>query len=398
MRLKGDSSMSRAMNRRLVLDQLRRNGPSSRSELTVQTSLSAGAVTLVTAELMGEGLLAEGQVLPGSGGRRPVQVRIAYEARVAIGLKLMADRVLAVLTDLSTDPLATVELPLPDPTPDAVIETCAAAVEQLLAGPELQSRPLIGIGLGLPGVIDAQTGTCRFLHRFGWRDVPFGAMLAARVAAPVWVDNDVNAFALAQYLFGFGRRRQNLVAVAVGRGVCAGIVIDGKLYRGRGGGAGEIGHILSERNGRLCDCGRRGCLEAYLSDPSLTEIWSEQPGGRAADAEALASAAAMGDEVAVSVVADAGRRLGRHLAQIANFYAPDVVVIGGEAVRYGEAMFGPALAEMEPLCFAGMPTVVVDWQNQAWARGASALAIQHFFNFEAMSGYSANTTELMEAY
>ncbi|MBB4000802.1 ROK family protein [Aureimonas pseudogalii] len=389
--------MSRALNRRLVLDRLRRNGPSSRSELAVQTGLSAGAVTLVTAELIGEGLVVEGKMLPGSGGRRPVEVEIAYAARVAIGLKLMADRVLGVLTDLSTEPLTTVELPLSEPTPDRVVEICAAAVGRLLEHPGARARPLIGIGLGLPGVIDAQTGTCRFLHRFGWKDVPFAEMLAARVAAPVWVDNDVSAFALAQYLFGAGRMRQNLVAVAVGRGVCAGIVIDGKLYRGHSGGAGEIGHILSEPNGRLCDCGRLGCLEAYISDPALARIWGETGGGRPGAGESLAAAAAAGDPIAVSVLADAGRRLGRHVAQIANFFAPDIIVMGGEAVRYGPAFFGPALEELEPLCFAGMPPVVVDWQDQAWTRGASALAIQHFFNFEAISGYPARAPLLAEA-
>ena len=121
MRLKGDSSTSRAMNRRLVLDQLRRNGPMSRAALTAETGLSPGAITLVTAELTAEGLLVEGEVLPGTGGRRPVEVRIAYGARLAVGLKLMADRVLGVLTDLSTQTLADLEIPLPSQAPDVVV-------------------------------------------------------------------------------------------------------------------------------------------------------------------------------------------------------------------------------------------------------------------------------------
>jgi len=390
MRLKGDSGTTRALNRRLILDRLRRNGPMSRAAITAAVGLSPAAITFVTAELIEEGLLAEGEAGPATGGRRPMPLHIVYEARLAIGFKVMADRVLGVLTDLATEVLAEIELPLPDHRPETVIETAATAAAQLMRSPRADSRRLIGIGVALPGLIDAETGLCRALHRFGWTDVPVAELLAAKVAAPVWVDNDVNAFAIAQHLFGYGRDLRTIAAVAVGRGVGAGLVVDGRLYRGRGGGAGEIGHDLSEPGGRPCECGRTGCLETYCSEAAMVRIWHERDPGRSdAGAEAMAAAAEAGDPVVLQILRESGLRLGRHIATLANLFAPEMIVIGGEAVRFGQHLFGPVRSVLKELCFAGEPPMVVDWQDNAWARGASALAIQHFFNFEATPGHRA---------
>lgn len=386
MNLKGDQSTTRALNRRLVLNQIRQNGPMSRVAITAASGLSAAAVSFITQELIVEGLLVEDGALPTQGGRRPTSLRLAYESRLSLGFKVMADRVLAVLTDLSTTALADGEAELPDQRPESVAKTIVRLAQTVLDEASVDSSRLIGMGVALAGVIDTEAGVCRALHRFGWRDVHIAELLGQRVAVPVWIDNDANALAIAQHLFGLGRQAANLAAIAVGRGVGAGLVIRGRLYRGHNWGAGEIGHDLSEPGDRLCECGRRGCLETYCSEPGMLRSWRES-GAVAERAEDLAQAARDGDPAALKVLEEAGARLGRHVAALANLFDPELIVIGGEAVRFGSYLFDPMKKRVAELSFGPAPEIAIDWQDNAWARGAAALAIQNFFNFEATSGY-----------
>src|SRR5262249_20990814 len=235
--------------------------------------LSPAAVTFVTAELINEGLLVEGKAIPGSGGRRPVPLDIEYDSRLSIGLQVYVKKIAGVITDLSTRVLAVVAIPLPDHRPETVVEISARAAEELLAKARVSRRRLIGIGLAVAGQVDAEAGVCRQMQRFGWRNVPIAAMLADVVAVPVWVDNDANAYAVQQHLFGHARGLQTIAAVAIGRGIGAGLVIDGRLHRGASGAAGEFGHNFDER-GRVCECGHDGCLETWCSDAGIVQTWS----------------------------------------------------------------------------------------------------------------------------
>ena len=252
---------------------------------------------------------------------------------------------------------------------------------------------VIGIGLTLAGQVDAEKGLCRQMQRFGWRDVPIAAMLAEIVSVPVWLDNDANAFAVSQHLFGHARGLQNIAAVALGRGVGAGLVAHGRLYRGGGGAAGEFGHNFDAK-GRRCECGREGCIEAYCSDAGLLETWAERDAAaRGRSVEELAEAANAGDSVATSVLAEAGIRLGRHVASLVNVFNPEMIVFGGEGLRFAGHLFDPLRQVLDEVCYPGAPPIAFDWELNSWERGAAALAIQHFFNFEATGGYApAKTT------
>lgn len=393
MRLKGDQSTARALNRRLVLDQLRRNGPMSRAAITVAVGLSPAAVTFVTAELIAEGLLVEREALLAATGRRPVPLDIDYSSKHSIGLKVMVECVIGVITDLATRVIAEARLALPDSRPETVVRVSARVSERLLAQAKVSRSRVIGIGLTLAGQVDAENGVCRQMQRFGWRDVPIGAMLAEAVAVPVWVDNDANAFAVSQHLFGHARGLQSIAAVALGRGVGAGLVVHGRLYRGGSGAAGEFGHNFDAK-GRRCECGREGCIEAYCSDGGLVETWGERdPASRGGSADDLAAAAVSGDPVARSVLAEAGVRLGRHVAALVNVFNPEMIVFGGEGLRFAGHLFDPLQRVLDEVCYPGSPPIAFDWELNSWERGAAALAIQHFFNFEATGGYTPRTTK-----
>jgi predicted NBD/HSP70 family sugar kinase len=386
--LKGNQETSRALNRRLIVNHLRRFGEASRSDLVRATGLSGAAVTFVTAELIDEGLVAENPSRRPGTRRRPIDLN--YTAQFAVGLKLMEHQLRAVLTDLSTRALKHLTLPVPSLDPDAVADTAAAATNSILEGTGIARSRILGIGLGLPGFIDVARGVCTRCHRLGWTEVPIARLIAERTEIPVWADNDVNAFALAEHLFGHGLRATSLVAVTIGRGVGAGIVLDGLLYHGYSGCAGEFGHVPIVEGGRTCECGRRGCLEAYVAEPSLLARMAElAPEHRGLKADDLAELGLAGDASACAILGEAGHFLGRGLAMLANLFNPEVLVIGGEGVRFGKPLFLAMQKEFDVLAVAPPSIIAIDdWDDDAWARGAAGLAIQRFFDFEAAQAAS----------
>ncbi len=390
--IKGDQGMVRTQNRRVVLNHLRAHGPTSRAELAAAIGLSGAAVTQVTGDLLQEGFLIAG---PGEGsgvGRRPVPLDINYAGFFAIGVKLMADHLQAVLTDLSTRALGEVTLPIPTSRdPDAVADQVAQAARTLIAGQGVPPQKVIGVGVGMGGVVDAARGVSVRAPRLGWQDVPFAQMVTARTGIPTWIDNDANAFAAAQALFGHGRRVENFVVVIVGQGIGAGLVLSGELYRGSGSGAGEIGHLLSEPDGRPCGCGQRGCLEAYASEEGLLACLTDaRPDLAPLTVADLAALAAQGDPGVSALLADGGTRLGRGLSHLVNTLNPELLVIGGEGVRLGDAYFGAMhrelLAHAYPPLARNLRVVTETWGDDVWARGAASLAVRQAFVSAALPG------------
>ena len=377
MRTRGNQQTARAMNRRLILNLLRREGALARAELALRSGLSPAAVTFVMADLLDEGLVHEGETVKGPGGRRPIPVSIDYSARLTVGMKLTTRGLEAVLADLSTAPLRRLFQPIPDTRPETVVAHAARVVRTLVPQAALRRAKLVGVGLALPGAQDHVRGLR--VPRFGWQDVPLAAMLAQEVDVPVWVDNDVNAFALAQHLFGAGQRHDNLLALGIGSGIGAAFLTEGALHRGARGGAGEIGHITIDPQGPVCECGRRGCAQVYWSEPAIT---AQFPGD-------LGAALAQGDASAMALIDRCAEGLGRMVAHLLAVTDPDIVIIGGEAVRFGEPLRRGIEATAHALAYDAKVPVIFDWQEDAWPRGAAALAAQQFFDFETMGGAEA---------
>lgn len=382
-RIKSDPSTSRSVNRRLVLNLLRRNGAMSRAALALATGLSAPAVTSVVADLIRDGFVLEGRTAPGALGRRPVPIGLNYAGRLAIGVRLRVGALDAVATDLSTTPLSRLGRSLPDSRPETYARAIAAAVAELRSQAAVAGLPLVGIGVSLPGTVDARLGICRRSERLDWTDIPFAALLAERTGTPVWLEDDTNAFALAQHLFGLGRDHATMAALAIGAGISCATVTEGKLFRGGHGAAGKIGHVIHDGAGPPCECGRRGCLQAWYSERAIVAAWERETAwdgerGRAG----LVAALAAGDLAAEAILGRAGEAIGRHLASFVATVDPEIIVVGGEAVAFGEALFGPMRASLARLTLRPAPPLRPDWDDAAWARGAAALATQHVFDFE----------------
>ena len=370
------------MNRQLVLDELRRTGPLSRTRLAERTRLSPASITGVTGDLLAEGLLVEHPELAAQLRRNPVPLGINYAGHQTIGMKLLEHEIQAVLTDLALNVTARTTVSLTASTPEAVVRAARQARDQLTAARSGGGR-LIGVGLGLAGQIDSERGVCTESYRSGWQNVPLGALLRESLAVPVWIDNDVNAFATAERLVGRARQATNLAVVTLGRGLGAALVVGGRLYRGPRGAAGEFGHVLSERNGRPCECGLRGCLEAYVASPNLLAQFNERyPGAPVGRVEQLAELAAHHDDRAVALLESAGERLGEGLGGLAALFDPELIIVGGEGVAVGETMLGAMRRAFKRRHFmktAQVELVIDTWGDDAWARGAAGLVVEHFF-------------------
>jgi len=387
MPIKGDQGTVRAVNRRLLLRLLREQGPSSRTDLADLSGLSNGAVTRIVGDLITDGLLVEQSIGVSTGGRRPVLLDVDTSARVVAGVKLMDDAVLAVLVDMKGAVVADTRLVLRSHDVRAVITRVAKAVADLLGRVGTSGERLTGLGLGMSGSIDWVNGVCRLSPFFGWTDVPVADLLRDRVGVPVTVDNDVNALAVAESLFGRGRHVRDFAVVTVGRGVGAALVHDGGVYRGATGGAGEFGHSVSEWGGRRCECGRAGCLEAYVGEPALmSRVRGLGPAYAELDVAGFLALVDRGDRRAAAVYGELTRRLGVAMATLVNLVNPELVLLGGEAGYLSDRFLtdlGPHIEEHTFNGLAGSFAVELDdWcdDRTAWARGAASLAMEHLYD------------------
>lgn len=332
---KGDQRLLRDHNRRLIVGLLRSHGPLSRTTLAQLTGLSPSALTRSARHLLAEGIAREVGKTRSNGGRRAILLAFNPAYAYGIGVKVERERVLAARVDLAGRITRRWEAPMPaPPVPDEVFSLVRNAVQRLARG------RILGVGVAISGFVDAH-GVDLYSPILGWRNVAVGEPLADRLGLPVWVENDVNALALAEDLYGAGLRFQDFVCVTVGEGVGAGVVIDGELYRGAFGGAGEIGHMTIARDGPRCRCGENGCLEELASDQALCTD-AERLGFPGV--AALAMAARNGDAPAQAAFRRVGQALGLGLKNVVNLLNPEAIVLGGERMADAD-LFLPALEE-----------------------------------------------------
>jgi predicted NBD/HSP70 family sugar kinase len=383
----GNRQLIRTLNRTAVLNMIKSRGPIGRAEIARRTGLSPATVSSLTADLIASQLVLETKPGESSGGRRPILLEINPAGGFVVGLKLTEDRVIAALINLDGDVMDKRTDRLTGAAPEQVVGAIERCVGRLLKGAGLAPGQLLGVGVGLAGVVDAEAGVSRQQPFLGWRDVPLGPMLAARLNTLVHIDNDVNALTLAERLYGRGQGVDDFLTVTVGRGVGLGIVIGGDLFRGARGGGGEFGHLVVDVDGPVCECGKRGCLEAYVGEAgllrqahALAEAGQLPPVG---SVDELLALAAGGQPSAVELFARSGGLLGQGVANLVNLFNPARILISGEGVRYGDLFFTPmrqALAANTMPALHGDSQVRIDpWGDDAWAVGAASLVLRDLF-------------------
>lgn len=376
----GSKQLIREINQSIVLNAIRIHGPISRTDIAAISKLSLPTISGITAEFIDSGLIYEREAGVSTGGRRPVLLSLNHQAGYVVGVKVTEDNVIAALTDLEATVVARHTAQLSSQAPEGVVSAIALCVDILCT--RVGTRPLLGVGVGIAGVIDRQNALIHFATYFGWRNVPLASLLEQRLHVPVVIDNDVNALTAAEQWFGAGRGTKDFLVVSIGRGVGLGMVLDGQLYRGAEGGAGEFGHTTVVPDGPRCACGKRGCLEALISDLALTNRVSTVLGRQVTIGDAVALGL-HGDATVQSIFAAAGRTLGIGVANLVNILNPTLLVIGGEGTNAGALILEPFQAALREHCFNGLYTnvriVVEPWGDEAWARGAASLILGELF-------------------
>jgi predicted NBD/HSP70 family sugar kinase len=345
---KATHQQTRGFNRGLVLRTLYDYGPVSRAEVARLTGLTRTTVSELVSDVLDEGLVREVGLGPSSGGKAPILLEVIDDARLVVAVDL-GERVFAgALVNLRGEVRATREVPADGLDGDEALAALTGLVDELVA---LAPDPgqILGIGVGTPGLVDVTTGTIRWAVNLDWQDLPLAAILTQRTGLPASVANDSRAAALAEYLFEGRRRAPSLVAVKVGLGIGAGIVIEGEVFNGDGFGAGEIGHTVIVDDGAECRCGRFGCLETVASSRAIvraaTEAAAAHPDsalGRAFTTtgsltlDDVATALDQGDETARRVVVAAGRSLGQSIAALIGAINIGRVVLLGSVTALGE--------------------------------------------------------------
>jgi len=374
----------RQMNRSLVLNTIRLEGPISRAQIARGTGLSAATVSGLVAELMEDDLIFEREEGDSSGGRRPVLLSLNPSGGYVIGIKLMEDHLIVALTNLEANVVDSMNAPFNSTEPEEVVQAIADGVAYLLEQNEIPSTKLFGVGVGLAGIIDQETGILRLSPIFGWQGLPFGKMVQNILQVPVYIDNDVNTVTLTEKWFGMARDIDHFLTVTIGRGVGLGIVSNGRLYRGRGG-AGEFGHVVVDPEGELCPCGKRGCLETYVADPSLLKKAKTEKTLRkqVQTIDDLRKLAVEGNQTAKAIYAMAGEMLGRGIANLINVFDPQMIILTGEGVKARDLFVEDMFKAIRSHTMPGMgpeTTVHIDeLEDLAWARGAAGLVLRAVF-------------------
>lgn len=316
-----------------LLRLLHVRGTTSRADLTALTGLNRSTVKGLTAELVDAGLVRENApVGRGLAGRPSIGVEPASEVHV-LALDLGVEHLTAARIGLGGVTLARrdVRQAPGDHDVQRILERLRRMVEELLAG-AAPGEVCVGIGVGVCGVVSAEDGVVRFAPNLGWIDVPLRALLAECLgtALPVELGNDGDLGAMAEHLRGAGRGVSDLVFVSGEVGIGGGVVVGGRLVRGAGGYAGEIGHMSVDPRGALCRCGRRGCWETQISEAAVLAATAAPDG---TSLEQVLAAYAQGEPWARTGVEQVGRALGRGVANLVNIFNPELIVFGG-AVRH----------------------------------------------------------------
>jgi glucokinase-like ROK family protein len=345
----------KTFNKRAVMDRIRFTpGGISRAELARQMGLTRAAISGIIDDLKEIGLVDEIETGPTTGGRRPILLAINPLFGNIIGIDLGATHLRLVLTDFSAHVLEEFEVPL------SVVDgpvSCLGLLDQqfteMLRRMGLDANRITAIGMGVPGPVEITKGMVSNPPIMpGWDGYPIQTHLKDLWHIPLSLGNDAELGALGEWAYGAGRGENNLAYIKVGTGVGAGLLLNGCIYRGATGTAGEIGHVTIQDNGPLCTCGNYGCLEAMAGGLAIarkareaieqgrrTQLSTIQP--EKILAVDVAQAAQRGDLVAQQIITDSGRYLGIAIASLVNIFNPGLVVIGGGVSQLGDLLLEP---------------------------------------------------------
>lgn len=325
----------RDINRQIVLNYVREREPISRAEIARETALQRSTISTIVDALEIEGLIEEVGEGESTGGRRPTMLRLRMAGPIAIGVAIRPARIVVATSNLAGRVIEQEEFS-PDSDPEKTLQLVIASVRRFSSR---NPASIEAVGISLPGLVDPATGQAIYVPHFKWRDLPIEQRVAAATGLPVTIDNDANSVALAELWFGRPEvtDARDFILILVGQGVGTGIIIDGQVYRGERGAAGEFGHMIVGAEAPVaCSCGNYDCWEAFSSERAALARYTNlcgQPIPDPINFATLVDRALDGEENARAALIETAHYLGIGISNLVVGFSPEVVVVGGEISR-----------------------------------------------------------------
>ncbi len=372
-RTPGSQTSLREANRARIVNAIKRHGGLTQIELAGATGLSPATVSNIVKELSSSGVLNTSQSI--RSGRRAQHVTLAHALGLVVGVHVSTRHMRIALADVAHTVVAEHHMPLAkDHRADNELDKVSLLLTDMLESVDARRDEVLAVGVAVPAPIDQATHTVARLGMMrGWDGVPIAESLERRVKRPVFVDNSANLTALAESRLGSGRGVRNSVTLDIADTIGAGLTLNGALYRGSHGIAGEFGHMVVRENGPLCRCGNRGCLEAIAGGPAILDELRDHLGSlKLGDVVAQAKA---GDARCIRAIGDAGRHVGEATANLCNLFDPELVVVDGELARAGELLLGPLRHAVERSIIGGADVAPEIVEGQLGNRAATLGAV-----------------------
>ncbi|HZR39380.1 MAG TPA: ROK family protein [Ktedonobacteraceae bacterium] len=395
-----DRNVMREINQNMLLNLIRTHAPVSRTQLKKLSGLSLGTIVGITSALIERELVVETGVAESTGGRKAGLLEIYPDGGYVLGVDLREHEITGAMLNLHGNVVYAESWPAPLRNNAAqAVDVIATGVETFIAHTEVTRDKILGLGCGVSGPVNSRTGVNVDSWILNWHKVELSNPLSERLEMPVFVDNEVNCFASYEKLYGNGQKYHNFLLVTLGRGLGMATVIRDDLFRGAEGMGAEFGHIPFDVNGRRCECGNWGCLEAYVSDHGIFTTYRELCGDpidvKAGDVDtkdvnALFKRGQEGDERALKAFKLTGAHLGIGLATLVNLLNPECIILNGGEGLWIDLLIEPMKETMNRHIFSqlgrNLDLIIERGITRVnWARGAGCLVLRDFFASQTQS-------------
>jgi len=384
----------------LVKNLVRTDGPISRIALNKLTGMRPASITDVTKELLKEGIIKEIGYESSKRGRRKVLLDINRDAGRVVTLDFNSNRILGLGADLKLGICYRSRRIIPNYSgKDEIIKIMKDILHEIIESPPVKIAPVLGIGIADPGIVNENTGISILTTQMkGWENVPIKDIMESEFGYPSFLESDTRCRLIAEKHLGAGKMKNDILMVELSSGIGAGMMSEGKLFRGSRGSAGELGHMMILENGPYCNCGSRGCLEAIASSRAITRKLQEaiKSGATSSlskvshgdiskiDINMISQAAEDGDKLSLQIIEEAGRFIGEAIANAINLLNPEIVILTGDLLSFGDYILNPieGMVRRQALSYntKDVRIVLAEVGEEAAAIGMAAVVLDKVFH------------------
>lgn len=338
----GTFQWMKSVNKSIILNKIRTDGPISRAQIAKEIKLTPPTVSSNVKELIEQGIVKESELGESQGGRKPTMLLINNQAFYVIGVDVGPEMIECILSDLAGRIINRTASKLTTPiTNDQFLTTLKESIQVIIKDAASKVEKVIGIGVAMHGVVEVETGISLFAPNLGLTNIPIKDELEKEFELEVIVENDAKAMALGEAWFGDHGELESMLAVNIGRGVGAGIVIGGKLYHGAQDIAGEVGHMTIDLHGEICECGNRGCMQTFTTGPAIVRRAIKVMSKNHEDyhlltGEKVYELAKGGNEGFANILKETGSIIGIGLTNLIHIMNPEKIVLGGGVTKSEE--------------------------------------------------------------